>query len=499
MPSSKFRNASNGRPTPTLLCASSAEPWPTVRPRVSLDKVALFCRMRSIILGTLLLIACVAGERLPVPGGVKPRLGASSGTALVAASASGSLRARQQLIVTTVGLSLFNDVLLLLMVVPMLPSLLETSTSGAGAHRELALALLFSTKEFCQCLCAPLAGALTVRVGTRTSLAASLIGLAVSTIAFAEARTYRQLVVARLLQGATSAALMSGGLTLIAETHEPERRAGAISRAHAGLGLGAALGPVVGGLGYEMLGRRATFHLVALLILLTAAAHIALHVSAPAGSVLREDRRRTRGAVPLVQQVRDLLRNWSVATVLAGMFAVYAAGGLFDTTYGLHLSDVFGLGPARASIIFSIEPITYLLTMATISWGGLIERVGKPRLAAAGLALVGLSLPLLTLGNRMESVVLALVLHGVGYGAKDAVGHGLLADLVDRYRLGSYAMVFALADSSDSAGYIVGPLAGTALSRAVGSPLVGLLFFAGLCGVLIAPTLELGEAKQRKR
>jgi MFS family permease len=393
-------------------------------------------------------------------------------------------------------MALFNDVLLLLMVVPMLPSLLQASTVGAGsAHREFSLALLFSAKEFCQCICAPFAGALTVHVGARVSLTASLVGLAISTVAFAEARTFRQLVVARVVQGATSAALMSGGLTLIAQTHEPERRSRAIAQAHSGLGLGAALGPVLGGLGYDRLGKRGTFYCVATLIACTAVAHVVLHLAAPTGAhswPATPEEQRLRERTPLARQLLDLLRVPPIATVLAGMLACYAAGGLFDATFGLHLADRFGIGPARASMIFSIEPAVYLVTMAGLGASTrFADRAGKAWLAAAGLALTGLSLPLLTLGCMRTSVVIALVLHGAGYSAKDAVGHGLLADLVEEHGVGSLPMAFALADSADSLGYIIGPLVGTALSGAFGGRTVGLLCFGLFCAALIGPTLRL--------
>ena len=65
-------------------------------------------------------------------------------------------------------------------------------------------------------------GALTLRIGSRRTLAASLLGLAMATLAFARASSLRELLAARALQGAASAALMSGGLTLVAEEHAAE-------------------------------------------------------------------------------------------------------------------------------------------------------------------------------------------------------------------------------------------------------------------------------------
>ena len=156
-----------------------------------------------------------------------------------------------------VAFALCNDVLLLLMLVPMLPFLLPKGATSQFAlscgspnsnalHSTLCTAYtlhvhrvnkacaphvhrmhglgrcLFSTKDACQLLCAPFMGALTLRIGSRRTLAASLLGLAAATLAFASASSLRELLAARALQGAASAALMSGGLTLVAEEHAAE-------------------------------------------------------------------------------------------------------------------------------------------------------------------------------------------------------------------------------------------------------------------------------------
>lgn len=226
----------------------------------------------------------------------------------------------QQLTVFTVGMALFNDVVLLLMIVPILPALSPSAT-------DLQLAVLFSIKDVCQLICAPFAGALTLRCGARPLLAASLLGMAAATVAFAEANSFNQLLVARACQGIASAELMSGGLTLIAQTHEAgEERTAAMARAHSGLGLGATIGPVLGGLLFERLGRRATFYAAASLVLLNAIAFLVLNSVAPAPSVAGA--KVHRADEPPLHQLLSLVRNRDIAVVAAGILAILAAGGV---------------------------------------------------------------------------------------------------------------------------------------------------------------------------
>lgn len=404
------------------------------------------------------------------------------------------IKQHQDLVVLTVGLALFNDILLLLMLVPMLPVLIS---DASPTNSDMRLAVLFATKDIFQVICAPLAGMATLRLGPRVSFAASLFGLAASTVAFAEAHGYRMLLCARALQGVTSAALMTGGLSLITLTHKPSDRASAIARAHSGLGLGAAAGPVLGGLLYDWIGRRATFYAAAGLVLFTFVAQLCLTFMAPAGLALYDEgsgsgggARGARSAAeqqPALAQLLALLTNRDIRVAALGILAAYACGGVFDAMFGVHVADVFGFDPSRASLLFAIEPIAYLAlltVLAPLADGVPFPWWTKPRLSALGLALTALSLPLMPLGSSLASVVASLLVHGAGYAARDTVGHGLLADLVDRHKVGSYAMAFALADCADSVGYIVGPIVGFALARWLRSRTAALLAVGAICAAL---------------
>ena len=256
-----------------------------------------------------------------------------------------------------------------------------------------------------------------------------------------------------------------------------------------GLGVGAAAGPVLGGLLLEGVGRRAAFFAAALLVALNAALVLLLEWAAPrpppppptpppptppppgaSPTSPRAPRRQpTAHGEPPARQLLTLLRCRPVAILAAGTVAQYAAGGLYDSTFGMHMHDAFGVGPAKASLAFALEPLGYLLLLLRLA--PLASRGGarrKPRFAAAGLALIAASLPALSVSRSRVTVAASLLLHGAGYAFKDAASHSLLAELVDAHGVGTYAMAFALADAADSAGYIVGPPLGAALMGVLG-------------------------------
>jgi MFS family permease len=114
----------------------------------------------------------------------------------------------------------------------------------------------------------------------------------------AEGTTFRQLLVARGCQGAASAAIMSGGLSLIAETQPAHSRGRSLALAYTGLALGVLSGPLVGGLLFERLGRRRTFYLAGSVVLVNALAQMPLLYEPPASLLAPERARATRAPSP---------------------------------------------------------------------------------------------------------------------------------------------------------------------------------------------------------
>ena len=343
-----------------------------------------------------------------------------------------------------VGVALCNDVLLLLMLVPMLPHLLPAGSSA------LALSFVFGEGRGALLL-APLAGALTLRFGARRDARSprpcspSRPPPSPSPRREGCARSSP-----RARRGAASAALMSGGLTLVAETHPPAERASAIARAQAGLGVGAAIGPVFGGLMLEAAGRRGAFYSAAALRPAQRHRRHRGRPRRPAARAAFEPGAAARGAGGAAQSF-SLLGNRAIATVALGIFAEYAAGGCYDVTLNSPRRDV-GRRRGGASLAFALEPITYLVALlAPLArrrprWATAQATLcgGRPRARGAFAADAEPGRPPLV-GRRL----LVAARRGLRLRRLDAP---LLADLVDAGGAeGSYAMAFALADVADSA------------------------------------------------
>jgi len=103
-------------------------------------------------------------------------------------------------------------------------------------------------------------GALADRFGARIAYVAGLVVFILGSVLCGAARTEQALIAARLIQGASAAMFMPSSLSLITIQYEDSRtRARMIGIWAAMVGLGATMGPLVGGVLTHMFGWRSVF------------------------------------------------------------------------------------------------------------------------------------------------------------------------------------------------------------------------------------------------
>ena len=325
---------------------------------------------------------------------------------------------------------------------------------------------------------APFTGLLSDRVGRRPLIVVALLGMGIFTVAAGLATSFATLLLARFAAGVFGACGPASVMASVGDLFPPQRRGMAMAWLNAGFGLAAVAGvPAVGVIG-GMLGWRAAFFSVGIvLVLLAILVQVAFPASKPthSGESLRQTYADVLG-VPLLGNVLVanlfersifqaavlylppfLMLNYGLGTAdVAPALALVAIGTIVGNGLGGWLGDRFR-GPRAAIfvcaqsvaggfalILFGVAPgLVFSVVLGALF--GLSNASSRPAFLALGAELSprnrGALLGLLSLTNQ-GGTVLGTSLGGVAIGLG---GFGPLAVLTMCGGIGAAALALPLA------------------------------------------------------
>jgi MFS family permease len=398
------------------------------------------------------------------------------------------------------------DLLLYSLVVPFLPQ--EAKRLGASP---LVIGILFAIYAAGLLAAAPLAAWLTDRAGPRRTLLLGLVILVGSTLLFAYAFTLglglAGLFMARAAQGGASAVTWTAGLAILVQLYPAEKRARIFARAFTVAGLGALVGPPLGGVLYSLGGFALPFLVATGLVVLDGVGRILL---LPGNRVLPATRPQPATRRPLR---RDPAFRLGLSATVAGALALSSLEPvtplLLGGSYGV---PAWGIGVAFGALAFCfvlMQPLVIrserrLGTKGTIC-GGLVVTA----LCFLGIATVSsqdfgalASMPatafLQGIIPGIESIKLALILV---MALLAIVGCALAFVLIPAPELltssgqrlaglsgVAYGAIFAAYSAADALGILVGPVltGGAVAARGVAQSFLLLALAPAICTVALA-------------
>ena len=302
---------------------------------------------------------------------------------------------RRNAAVSFIFITVMLDMLALGMIIPVLPSLIESYT-GTTEKAAQIFGLFGTAWALMQFLFSPVIGGLSDRFGRRPIVLMSNLGLGLDYVLMAMAPNLGWLFVGRVISGITAASI-STAFAYIADVTPAEKRSGAFGLLGAAFGLGFIVGPGLGGLLTEF-GPRAPFWLAAVLSLTNAAyglfvlpeslpperrAAFSWRRANPVGSILLLKRSRSLIGLALVNFLDQVAH-----VVYPSTFVLYASYRYnWDTrTIGLTLTAVGVLSMIVQGGL--VRPaIKYMGEKSTLIFGLVCGIVG---FAGYGLAPTGL-------------------------------------------------------------------------------------------------------------
>jgi DHA1 family solute carrier family 18 vesicular amine transporter 1/2 len=332
-------------------------------------------------------------------------------------------------VILVVGFAFFMDYFIYGMVVPLTPF------SPAGAMSEAKMALLYGSYALGVFCATPIFGYFSDRLGYRRAMLIGVALSAIATVLFWSAGGFPPLLLARLFQGAASAATWTAGLALIAEQY-PANRVTMMGYALVGSTAGSVLGPMVGGSLFEFGGYGLPFIVTSGLVVIDATMRALLIPASHARSGTSPD-------------LRALLTDKGV--LIASLAVVLAAfgWGIIEPILPGYL-DRLGATPGSIGLIFTIATIAYGLSAPVVSWTS--NRMPIKRVIAVGVLGMAITLPLLGLMPSIRLTGGALCLVSVAFAFALNPTSAELGNAVDRRGLSCYAAVYAVYNIAYSLG-----------------------------------------------
>ncbi|KAJ8917225.1 hypothetical protein NQ315_012717 [Exocentrus adspersus] len=393
-------------------------------------------------------------------------------------------RTQRKLVLVIVSIALLLDNMLYMVIVPIIPDYLReigfypsepppvpgnvtvppgTPTKRDHHGQDSATGILFASKAIVQLMVNPFSGALIDRIGYDMPMMIGLTIMFLSTAVFTFGRSYGLLFFARGLQGVGSAFADTAGLAMIADrfTEETERSK-ALGIALAFISFGCLVAPPFGGALYQFVGKKVPFLILAFVSLMDG--FMLLLVMKPIKEQIKEHQMAKPPSVPIWRLFMDKY----IAICAGALMMSNVALAFLEPTISLWMEDNLTTDNWKVGIIWL--PAFFPHVLGVILTVKMAKKYPHYQwiMAAAGLALEGLSCFLIPLADSYEFLMIPICGICFGIALIDTALLPTLGYLVDVRYVSVYGSIYAIADISYSVAYAVGPIIAGGVVEAIG-------------------------------
>jgi MFS transporter, DHA1 family, multidrug resistance protein len=332
---------------------------------------------------------------------------------------------------------------------------------GVPQGRELDLwtAAIASVSGLSMAIASPIWGVMGDRFGRKPMLLRSMIGGAITVGLIFFARSPTDLLILRLLQGATSGTVAAATALVAAET--PRNRVGwALGVVTSAVALGGAIGPVIGGLAAAAFGLRLVFLAGGVLLLLS---------TIPVMVIVRENPRRPRvgaqvGTLDLIKQRPGAVHALTVLIGAQGLISV--CNSATQQLVVLRLLEMLSNGvSAFTGVAFGLAGVAS--SGAAIFYTRVTRRLGYVRTTAVAAVMVAVAVSLIAVAPWAAVVVAGVALNGLFSGVVIPATASMIGLETPPE---AQSTVFGANASSVALGFAIGPAVGGAVAATAGVP-----------------------------
>jgi DHA1 family multidrug resistance protein-like MFS transporter len=310
---------------------------------------------------------------------------------------------------------------------------------------------------------APIWGLVADRYGRKPMLMRGLFGGAVAATLMGFATTPWQLLALRVLEGSLTGTVAAAA-ALVA-TSAPRRRLGyALGMVQTAVFAGAAGGPLIGGVIYDLVGARAAFWLAGAM-LCSGGVVVTLFARERFVRAARQPLSES-GRLQRLRASTAFLFTAAMLTMLAAIFVIRMIAMSLQPIIPLFVEQLTPHNPDVASIAGVVLGASgFTSALAAAYFGKLGDRTGHRRVLAVSLVAAGLFyLPMALVRDPWQLAILQGLL-GVAAGGLIPSANALVAHLTPVEKRGA---VFGLTAALGGFGGFIGPLLGALLATSLG-------------------------------
>jgi MFS transporter, DHA1 family, multidrug resistance protein len=303
------------------------------------------------------------------------------------------------------------------------------------------------------------AGALSDVWGRRALLLTGAFVFAIMPFTYLGAASITALIVLRACHGSATAIFGPVAAATLSDVAPAHARATWLSTYATAQGAGQAIGPVFAG--YLLAAGRfdLAFATAGLIALLTPAIVVSLSLSPPAPASSSALARLSAG-------IRDVAREPLILLTSGAQASQFILHGTLSAFLPLFAYETLGLSAAQLGWLFGMQTVATLAARPLL--GMLSDRIGRRGLIAAGLALCGTGVLMISIATSLETLLPAMLTYAIGVALTTASAGAFITDLARGRRYGAAHGVFGtIYDVGDALGPVGGGLLVSRLGYAV--------------------------------
>lgn len=301
------------------------------------------------------------------------------------------------------------------------------------------IALVSITGPIANLFGAPLAGILSDRMGRRPVIMSGLFIRAISSFLEMFAQSYEQFIALEFMGSIGLAIWITGANIVVADVSGENNRGRAVALRTSSQKLGNLIGPLIAGPMGAIWGLRSIFLLNALGKMIALAIYFMMIRESRPASAEAESRSR-----PLLPK-RSELKAFTTVPVMAVLFAVIiiqliAGGGSFEALFPKHVQDNAGMDTiAIGYMLFATGLATFLVALPN---GVFVDKFGRKISMLPGMALLAVGCVMLSGANDFWSVLIGVVVLGLGSGICLGASQVIAMDLAPEATRGQFLGVW---------------------------------------------------------